>query len=208
MRTGDLKTLLAELEDRLQTFGAPIADAFRPGLPETEIRAALAADGLPAPSELVTWWGWHNGSDVSPPTDGVGVLELPESRLLDIFHLLSLEASLGTRRWFRDLYDNQLGYPQGYPLGWTPLLQAGRAAIEYCGDALADEDRVPLYVYYSSTPDESPPVQFDSLAELVALMVGLFDQREVVPDADDPRLPSLRETALSDDARRLRGERH
>lgn len=48
-----------------------------------------------------------------------------------------------------------------------------------------------------------PKAKFESLAELIARFVRLFDSGVVTRDPDDPRLPSLRDVPLTGDVRRL-----
>jgi hypothetical protein len=53
---------LERLETILRGLGTPAAQALRPGLPAAEVEAQLASIGLTAPADLLTWYGWHNGS--------------------------------------------------------------------------------------------------------------------------------------------------
>jgi hypothetical protein len=41
---------------------------MRPGIPGDQVQQALAALGLNAPDDLLTWYGWHDG--YQPRTDG------------------------------------------------------------------------------------------------------------------------------------------
>jgi hypothetical protein len=54
-----LSSLLPLLEARLREFGAPIAEAFRPGAAPERIREALAAAGLHAHEDLLVSSGWR-----------------------------------------------------------------------------------------------------------------------------------------------------
>jgi hypothetical protein len=187
-----LASLLEQLEEVLRAFGAPVADALQPGLPDDAVRAALAAEGLGAPEELIVWWGWHNGAGVEPPVDGVGVFSVPENRILDIAHVMSLDDSLRNRRWMRRLYDEELGWPDGYPIGWIPILTSSSAAISYCVDTFADGEVAPVYMYEDGGGTPYPPQpQFGSIADMVGAMVRLFDSGEVRRDPQDPRLPAV-----------------
>ncbi|MCI0159380.1 hypothetical protein KNO15_21980 [Leifsonia shinshuensis] len=59
-------SLLVELLDELARCaadaGAPLDDVLQPGLSRQQVLDGLGELGLPAPDELVAWWGWHNGS--------------------------------------------------------------------------------------------------------------------------------------------------
>jgi len=75
---------LEELERRLREFGAPIVDAFGPGIAADEIRAVFDAERLDAPDDVVAWWGWHDGavlSDAPPVLSGPGVYLRSENTL-------------------------------------------------------------------------------------------------------------------------------
>jgi hypothetical protein len=205
MSDDKLQALLVALEDRLRSFGAPIADSLQPGLPEHRVRAALAAERVSAPAELVTWWGWHNGTHVAPPKEESGVRQVGENTIFDVFHLMSLEDSLRDRRWMRRLYDEDLEWPDGYLVGWIPLLTSGDITADLCADAEANERLTPIYLYDHGGGNDYPPrPRFESLAELVSVFVRLFDDDVVRPNPDDPRLPSLRGAELPEYVRRLK----
>ena len=58
----ELAHWLERLEEQLLLQGARTLDCASPGLSEDEAVQTLADAGLPAPPEVVTWWGWRNGS--------------------------------------------------------------------------------------------------------------------------------------------------
>jgi len=151
----------------------------------------------------VTWWGWHNGAGIPPSSDGFGVTHVPENLIFHTIHLGALEDSLRSRRWMRKLYDEELAWPDGYPIGWIPLMVSWRITLSYWVDALADEHVAPVYLYDhgGGTPHAVRP-QFGSLAELIGLFVRI-DTGVVTHDPFDPRLPYLANPPASDDVRRL-----
>lgn len=53
---------LGRLEAILLGLGTPAAQALRPGLSAGEVTSQLAQIGLTAPQDLLTLYGWHNGS--------------------------------------------------------------------------------------------------------------------------------------------------
>src|SRR5206468_1127708 len=89
----ELPSLLHELERRLQAFGAPIVEAFCPGVSAETVRHALAAEGVRAPRDLIAWWGWHDGvtlADAPSIDSGPGVYLRSENTLVEDWHVLSL----------------------------------------------------------------------------------------------------------------------
>lgn len=58
----DLLSQLQRLEEAFRAQGALTLKFASPGLSEDQIATTLAGIGLPAPDEVLTWWGWRNGS--------------------------------------------------------------------------------------------------------------------------------------------------
>jgi hypothetical protein len=186
-----LRTLLDELDDRLRRFGAPVVEAFRPGLAEEQVREEAGAAGLAAPADVLAWWGWHDGVDggVPPEYAGPGVRFRPESTIVRPWHALSLADALRVRRWYVE--------QAAAPPSWLP-------ALHFEGQPLlaVDTDAGTVHVVDEGFPEPSPP-QFASLEELAGSLVRLFDEGLVVPDAEDPRVPALDFARLPADLRRL-----
>ena len=61
------RAVLAELESRWQSQGAPIVSALRPGLSDDEMDRLTEPLGLSLPREAREWWGWHNGAPRPAP---------------------------------------------------------------------------------------------------------------------------------------------
>lgn len=57
----DLITELGALERRWAERGAPVDEMLLPGLPSEDVQRAAAGIHDPHP-DVVTWFGWHNGS--------------------------------------------------------------------------------------------------------------------------------------------------
>jgi hypothetical protein len=57
----ELAALLRELEQTWKRKGFDHGSRFVLGLEPDEVAYQLAAEGLPAPSEVVDWFSWHNG---------------------------------------------------------------------------------------------------------------------------------------------------
>ena len=198
-----LSSLLAALDGRLREFGAPAVAALRPGATPDVVRTVLAREGLAAPDDLVAWWGWHDGVEGPVVPDGPGVVERPESTLVDGWHLISLADAVRIRRWTLADYA-QLGAPDTVPASWIPVLHFTGAPY-LAADTAESRDGSSLYIVDGAggLPEPTPRAQFESLAELVALLIGLFDGGTVHPDPDDARVPSLRAAPDTDEVRRL-----
>ena len=185
--SGDLGTLLSELEGRLRAFGAPAAGALRPGLSPDRVRAALPR----AHEDILTWWGWHDGSAAAttpPGYTGPGLFFGAETALVAPWHLLSLDDAVRIRSW--------LTQEDATPEAFVPVLQFEGQPVLCVGEDGA------VHVVDEGVLQPSP-AQFASLAELVALLVGLFDAGLVGTHPEDDRVPWLELAALSGDARRL-----
>jgi hypothetical protein len=182
-----LRALLAQLEDRLRAFGAPVVDAFRPGVPPEQLEA------LSLHEDVVTWWSWHDGADagdVAEDYTGPGIYFRPESTLVGPWHVISLDDALRIRRWWRETA------PQLVPESWFPVLQFEGTPV------LCADDVGVLHVIDEGFP-EPPPPQFSSLGDFVATVIRLFDEGLVVPHPEDERVPWFDATALEGDVRRL-----
>lgn len=72
-------------------------------------------------------------------------------------------------------------------------------------DAAAPAGGSPVYVVdgAASLPEHPPRAQFASPAELVTVLIRLFDEDVIRPDPADPRVPSLRGSPDIDNVRRL-----
>lgn len=59
---GDLAEALSRLEALLARSGAAIVPVLHEGIDESEVVSLLADVGLTPNSEVVTWFGWHDGA--------------------------------------------------------------------------------------------------------------------------------------------------
>src|SRR4051794_37108482 len=129
-----LSSLLAELEQRLRDFGAPITEAFRPGLAPERVAEELAREGLAPHVDLLVWWGWHDGAEIdAPPLEpGPSIYLRAENTLLGPWHLLSLAEAVRVRRWLRETHD-AAGIGGVFPASWVPVLVTDGGG-ELCAD--------------------------------------------------------------------------
>jgi hypothetical protein len=182
-----LRALLEQLEDRLRGFGAPVVDAFRPGVPPERL------EDLDLDDDVATWWSWHDGAEAGRPADdysGPGIYFRPENTLVGPWHVISLDDALRIRRWW------SYAAPQLVPESWLPVLQFEGTPV-LCADKGGA-----LHVTDEGFP-EPPPPQFDSLADFVETVIRLFDEGLVVPHPEDERVPWFEAETLEGDLRRL-----
>ena len=199
----ELQPLLEELERRLRAYGAPIVDAFGPGIPADQIRAVFDDEGLNAPDDVVAWWGWHNGaalSDAPPVRSGPGVYLRSENTLIDDWHVLSLDEATRTHRWFRANYADA-GAADLLPAGWFPILVTGAKPTMWIDCSAGAEEPAPLYVD-EHLPEPAGPL-FPSLATFVAAVIRAFDEGLLRPHPEDARVPTFDAPALTGELRRL-----
>jgi hypothetical protein len=140
----DLELLaeLQQLEVHLRDLGAVVADCFRPGLSRGEVDAYMDGSFERLPSEIVTWFAWHDGADETSATRR-GDPWLPIS-----LNLLSLDEALAAREeqladWgpggAMDPDPERMWQPR-----WLPLLGGG--SLSLVGDLDAGEDQpVPVH---------------------------------------------------------------
>jgi hypothetical protein len=201
-----LTQLLEQLEGRLQQWGAPVVAAFRPGAAPDQVRSAAESTGCRPLPELVTWWGWHDGAAGPAVLDGPGIVDRPDAALLEPWYVISLADAVRIQRWHRDdavtLAQPELPMPEG----WFPVLHFVGAAF-LCADTFHCGDG-PAPLYLVDPPGGMPPPpprapQFQSLDELVRILIGLFDAGIVTAGEADPRVPSLHGASLVGEVRRL-----
>jgi hypothetical protein len=195
-----------ELEDRLRQWGAPVVDALRPGASADEVRSAVESAQCRPLSELVAWWGWHDGARGPDVASGPGIVDRAEAALVEPWYVISLAEAVRIQRWHHDDAVT-LGQPElTMPTGWFPVLHFVGAAF-LCLDTF---DRgggpAPLYLVDPPGGQPTPPPrtpQFSSLDELVRVLIRLFDTGVIRAGEADPRVPSLNGAPLVGDVRRL-----
>jgi hypothetical protein len=103
------------------------------------------------------------------------------------------------QRWFRQEHD-QLGISHLFPISWIPVFDTDGAG-ELCADT-AGAGPAPLHVLDEGYI-EPPPPHFASLADFVQTAIRAFDAGLVRLSAVRPGAPSLDDSALEGDLRRL-----
>jgi hypothetical protein len=208
--SGDLQSALVCLEDALREYGAPIADAFRPGLDASHVTESLRAESLEPHPDALTWFGWHDAADIAPPAradDGTVIRYGGETVLVGPWWMLTLAESLEYRRMHLEIVREAVqrygdaGDEDLLPESWLPIATSSGAG-ELCLDTAA-ADAAPLYVLDQETLHERASPQFASLADFAAAMTKAVQQGHVIPHPHDSRAPMIDSSALPDDLRPL-----
>jgi hypothetical protein len=165
---GDLPGLLAALEARLAALGAPVVGAFRPGAPAGRVRRVAGAS-----PDLAAWWGWHDGAGGRPVTEGPGIVEGPDNRLVGNWHAVSLADAQRIERWVRAELQ-AVGMSELVPPAWFPVLHYGGVGATLW----LDRGTGALYVVdpHGGLPEDPPEPQFGSLADLVGDWLRILDR--------------------------------
>jgi len=132
-----LSELLLMLEAEWLRLRAPLAGRLRPGLGPAEVHAKVAALGLTAPDDLVTFFGWHDGAD------GSDVYE--QKMFVDDLRLVTLDEAIEETRSQREL-SSQVSTPPAFVLWPEPwvLLCRGRGGQELALDCSPGQASLPF----------------------------------------------------------------
>lgn len=151
------RALLERFDAALGAFGAPIVDAWAPGLSDEEIDALLLPLGIDLPQEARVWWGWHDGTREDAP-----ILSRHFGRRapLGLRDVSEIYASLRGA-------DEQLWGLKGLlsPITDKPDVYFGCAGARY--------EHVPIY---TQNDIETPAIVLPSIGELVLAWITLIEQ--------------------------------
>ena len=208
MASTELQRSLERLEQALCDYGAPIVQAFRPGLAPDAVSGALRAEGLAPHDDVVTWFGWHDGADVAPPQrddSGDVVRYGGESVLVGPWWMFQLGRALNDRRDALDAQAEDIARfgagAASFTAGWLPLATS-EGAGELCVDTTAPGP-APLWIHDPETRDGRTSPQFTSLLDLAETLVEVLDRRLVIPHPHDDRAAMVDHSRLPPDLLRL-----
>jgi hypothetical protein len=205
-----LHAALERLEQALRGYGAPIVDAFRPGLDASFVSDLLRSEGLDPHRDTLTWFGWHDAAEIGPPAhadDGTVIRYGCETVLVGPWWMLTLAQSLEYRRThlqiIRDSVElyGEVGAADLALESWLPIATS-EGAGELCLDTAA-AGAAPLYVLDQESLHEGTPQQFASLAEFAAAMTRAVEQGHVIPHPHDSRAAMIDSSELPNDLRPL-----
>ncbi len=111
-----LTVALDALESEWRRLGVAADSVLAPGLPPQDIEARLLSEVGAAPSELIEWFAWHNGT-------------MARRILAPIMYpLLTLDASLQDRRQRISLLADEPDFPQ-WGDRWVPITESPSSAL-------------------------------------------------------------------------------
>lgn len=183
----DLEVALAALEAELVRLRAPLARHWRSGAEPDAVGRQLESCGAAALPDLVSWFGWHGGTEVGPTTASrapslsddtclFGVWHLPSLGQATVLHhaALALEAEAGAAAvlgtgWYKD--------------GWFPVLVAldgWLACVDTTGTAGAVGSLFVWDPHAANDPFDLRP-WYPGLTDLVTAIVGAYRHGRVTP---------------------------
>jgi hypothetical protein len=148
--------LLDRFDASLRALGAPIVDAWAPGVSDGEIDALMLPLGVDLPTEARVWWGWHNGTrdDAPPISRSLGFRDV--TRLQDAAEIYAIDIE----------YQQPVFNVNGL---LTPL--SGKPNLFFaCRDAV--DGRVAIY---TQNDIETPRRVLPSIRELVLAWIALIE---------------------------------
>lgn len=174
---GRLNERLQRLEALLRAQGAPFVRRLQPGPAADQVTARLVGAGIAPLHELVTWFGWH---------DGTG--SRPRGELLHRWRLLGIDEAL--RRYASEPNSPMDDPPwPWWPVTWLPFATDDEAylVIDVGGDPGG-----PHAVHHCSRyqdPAEAgwPHVDAPSLADFVDHWVRAFESGSLYWDPERSR---------------------
>lgn len=175
-----LLTALGRFETVLARHGAPIVDHLRDGLPAQTVEELLTTAGVIVTSDLITWFGWHDGAE---PDESYG------DSFFRGFPFRGLEECLAWHssddgRLFADLFEELFGWPRNS----MPLF--ADSDLQTIGHAVLRDGDYRLHLGWYEVPEFT---DFGSFPRFVDVMTTAWDRgiirydptmEEVVDDAD------------------------
>ncbi len=150
-----------ELVGHLRRLGRPSADMVQPGIAPDDVEAAVAPAG-PAPEDLVSMYGRHDGVDLP-----VG-RTLGDGHVIPGYYWLPIEEAVEHYSGFAALADY-------WPPSWFPILaDGGGGYLAVICDAQS-EDYGAVVEYLPGEPEHE--LVYDSVSMLLATAIRCFVDR-------------------------------
>lgn len=177
---GDLAEALRRLETFLVRARAAIVPVLHEGIDEAEVVSRLARVGLAPTSEIVTWFGWHDGAG-GPGMSSMVIELVPGGELYDLAYLCGecLETRANAEA-VAAMPGGVLTADDLWRSSWFPLLRLfgkGFLAVELVdGDGDGDATMSPVHVvWHDSDPAERARVAWPSIGAFVEAVIGRFE---------------------------------
>jgi cell wall assembly regulator SMI1 len=181
-----LADLLVDLSAELTRLNAPITRHWRPGADPDAVAEQLRSVGAAPHPDVVTWYSWHDGTDLPSSTTPPGHLLAGDgSCVFGLWHLLTLEQATVQGAYALEL-DAEWVAALGtgiYRSGWFPVLVAldgWLVCIDTSGQA-AEPGSVFVWNPHAGDDPFALVPWFGSAAELVAAIVAAYRHGKVSP---------------------------
>jgi hypothetical protein len=178
-----LRERLEALEQTLADVGSPLLDHLRPGVSADAVTAALASRGVEPHPDLLTWFGWHDGTDLPRAVDPPGAL-LPDdgNRLIGGLHLPGLDEALveyDAEVALERKHNPEPQEPMFHWPGWFPVLDFTEQKV--CVDAAGAVGPAGILFVFDVWVYDPPRPFFPSLTALVDAVIDTYRTGRVSP---------------------------
>jgi len=153
-----------ELAGHLRRMERPSAGMLQPGIAPDDVEAAIAPAG-PAPDDLVSMYGRHNGVDLP-----VG-RTLGDGHVIPGYYWLPIEEAVDHYQGFAALADL-------WPTSWFPILADGGGGYIGVICDVESEDYGAVVEYLPGEPEHE--LMYDSVSMLLATAIRCFQDKAYV----------------------------
>lgn len=181
----DLAEALSRLEAVLARAGAVIVPVLHRGIDETEVGKLLAGMGLTPTSEVVTWFGWHDGAgERGMATRAIELV--PGGEFCDLAYLCrECRETRANAEAVAAMPGGVLTSGDLWRSSWFPLLRLfgkGFLAVDLAGG----EDSVsPVHVvWHDDEPERRARVAWPSVGAFVEAVIERFEVGVYSVDVD------------------------
>lgn len=174
---------LLRLENLLTRDGAAIVPLMHQGIAESLIEGALDSVGLVPTSEVVTWFGWHDGAgERGLPSSSIELI--PGGEFYDLAYLCSkYDEMRHDSEEAASMSGGALAAHRLWRASWFPLLRLfGKG---YLAADLAGGPESPVHVvWFDDDPDRRATVAWPSMTAFVKAIIERFNANVYSFDAD------------------------
>lgn len=173
---GDLLEVLRRLEDRLRRSGAAIVPVLHRGIDEPEVVSLLGGLGLTPTSEVVTWFGWHDGAGERGMPSTV-IRLVPGGEFYDLAFLCKeCVETRSNAEAVAAMPGGVLTADDLWRASWFPLLRlsgGGYLAVDLAG---GEGSVSPVHVVWNDdAPERRARVAWPSILAFVEVVIGRFE---------------------------------
>ena len=161
---------LKRLEETLRSRGAAIATRLAQGADASAVRSALRQAGLDASDDVLTWFGWHNGTDANRG-EPIGVVEIAPGAELCTLDQACHEYAQAIRGARELAAHAQVRLPAEacWSLSWLPMLRLfGK------GYVAVDVDSGEVFLAWHDDEVDAPVPTWPTLAALARWITEQF----------------------------------